>query len=205
MIKKLLLLTVLITGCQAYSQEFYLLTGSNFTKYNFETRFGSMATQLQSGTGSSYEMGYSTPFGGSHFSYSFAATLNAYNAVAGSAANSYQWETQYLGGQGAFTYTCPLSKSFSVSAKLGTNLSTIIYGKQNSNGAIYDITSQKEFKGVLLSTFVGIHSNYKFSNSGYLSFGYGYSNGTNISNNSTEKLNFRTNQLLFGIHYKINN
>lgn len=205
MIKKLLLLTVLISGCLAHSQEVYFLTGTNFTKYNFETRVGAMATQLQSGTGSSYEIGFTAPFIGKHFSYSFAATLNAYNASAGSTVNTYQWDTRYLGGQGAFIYTCPLSKSFNVSAKIGANLSSIIYGKQNSNGAIYDITNQKEFSGVFLSTFAGIHSNYKFNDSGYLSFGYGYSNGVNISNSSSEKLSFKTNQILFGIHYKINN
>lgn len=205
MIKKLLLLTVLLTGCLAHSQEVYFLTGSNFTKYNFASRDRVMTTQLQSGTGTSYEMGYSQPFEQSHFSYSFAATLNSYNAAAGSSANSYQWDTRYLGGQGALSYSCPLSKSFDLSAKFGANLSSIIYGKQNSNGVLYDITKQKEFKGVLLSTFVGIQANYKFNDSGYLSFGYGYSNGINISNNTSEKLTFRTNQILFGIHYKINN
>jgi hypothetical protein len=203
--KNLLLAITLFSLTNLYSQEVYFLTGSNFTKYNFESRVGTMSTQLQSGTGTSYEIGYSIPFKKSQFSYSFGATLNAYNAVAGSNVNTYQWDTKYLGGQCALIYTCTLSKSFNISAKLGSNLSSIIYGKQSSNGILYDITNQKEFSGLLLSTFAGIQTNYTFNNSGYLSLGYGYSNGINITNSLSENLTLKTNQILFGIHFKIKN
>nr|WP_314866362.1 hypothetical protein [uncultured Flavobacterium sp.] len=203
--KTLLLAITLFSLTNLYSQEVYFLTGSNFTKYNFESRVSTMTTELQSGSGTSYEMGYLIPFKESPFSYSFGATLNAYNAVAGSNVNSYQWDTKYLGGQCALIYTCTLSKSFSISAKFGSNLSSIIYGKQNSNGILYNITNQKEFSGVLLSTFAGIQTNYTFNNSGYLSLGYGYSNGINITNSLSENLTLKTNQILFGIHFKIKN
>lgn len=203
--KTLLLAVTLFSLTNLYSQEVYFLTGSNFTKYNFESRVGTMSTQLQSGTGTSYEIGYSIPFKKNQFSYSFGATLNAYNAVAGSNVNTYQWDTKYLGGQCALIYTCTLSKSFNISAKLGSNLSSIIYGKQSNNGILYDITNQKEFSGLLLSTFAGIQTNYTFNNSGYLSLGYGYSNGINITNSLSENLTLKTNQILFGIHFKIKN
>lgn len=202
--KAILIIVAFMSLSNAYSQELYFVTGSNFTKYKFEANGSPMSTQLQSGSGSTYEIGYKIPIRNKDFSYSFGVTLNNYNAVAGSAANTYEWNTKYLGGQSAFMYTYTVSKNFSISARAGVNLSSIIYGKQNIDGAIFDLNHQKEFSGLFLSAFGGVQTNYKINNLGYLSFGYGYSNGTNTSNSTTEKLSFKTNQILFGIHFTIN-
>jgi hypothetical protein len=204
MMKNYLLITFLITSCQLFSQEAYFLAGSNFTNYIFKSSEGAMTAQLQSGTGSTYEMGYSKPLKNQKISCSIGITLNDYNAVAGSQSESYEWNTKYLGVQNAVSYNFSLSNDFQLFVKGGVNLSTIIYGKQNINGAVYDLMGQDEFSGIFLSPFVGAQVRYKLNDLGYLSFGYAFSKSLNLFNTSQEKLSFNTNQILFGIHFNIN-
>jgi hypothetical protein len=53
-----------------------------------------MATALQNGTGANYEVGYNFSLNSDQFSYSAGVTLNEFNALAGSPANTYQWTTK---------------------------------------------------------------------------------------------------------------
>lgn len=199
-----LLLIVFMALTNSYSQEVYFLTGSNFTKYNFKSSNEPMATPLQSGTGTSYEMGYTRPLKNNRFSHTIGVNLNEYNAVAGSMANSYQWDTKYLGVNNSLGLTIPLTTNFKLLLNAGLNLSTIIYGKQEINGAIYDLKSQDEFSGLIFIPNTGIHLKYKLNDFGYLSFGYGLSRSLILFNTSQEKLTTITNQILFGIHFNIN-
>ena len=198
------LLIFFIALTNSYSQEVYFLTGSNFTKYNFKNSNEPMATPLQSGTGTSYEMGYTRPLKNNRFSHTIGVNLNEYNAVAGSMANSYQWDTKYLGVNNSLGFTIPLTTNFKLLLNAGLNLSTIIYGKQEINGAIYDLKSQDEFSGLTFVPYTGIHLKYKLNDFGYLSFGYGLSRSLILFNTSQEKLTTITNQILFGIHFNIN-
>ena len=200
-----LLLIAIIAITNSYSQEVYFLTGSNFTKYNFSSGQGSIATSLESGTGTTYEMGYTRPLKNNRFSHTFGVNLNEFNVVAGSLANSYTWNTKYLGVNNSLDFTVPLSKNFKLFMKAGLNLSTIIYGKQSINGAIYDLKSQDEYSGLSFIPFTGVHLKYKINDLGYLSFGYGVSKSVILFNISQEKLTTSTNQILFGIHFNINN
>ena len=200
-----LLLIAIIAITNSYSQEVYFLTGSNFTKYNFSSGQGSMATSLESGTGTTYEMGYTRPLKNNRFSHTVGINLNEFNVVAGSLANSYTWNTKYLGVNNSLDFTVPLSKNFKLFMNAGLNLSTIIYGKQSSNGAIYDLKSQDEYSGLSFIPFTGVHLKYKINDLGYLSFGYGVSKSVILFNISQEKLTTSTNQILFGIHFNIKN
>jgi hypothetical protein len=204
MIKNYLLIAFLITSFQLFSQEAYFLAGNNFTKYVFKSSKGAMTTQLQSGTGSTFEMGYSMPFKNEKIYYSIGLTLNDYNAVAGSQSESYQWDTKYIGVQNAISYNFTLSNNFQLAVKGGVNLSTLLYGKQNINGAVYDLMGQDEFSGLFLSPFAGIQTRYRLNDLGYLSLGYTFSKSMNPFNTSEEKLSFNTHQILFGIHFNIN-
>jgi len=199
-----LLLIAIMALTNSYSQEVYFLTGSNFTNYNFNNSNESIATPFQSGTGSTFEMGYSRPLKNNRFSHTVAVNLNEYNALASSMANSYKWDTKYLGVTNALNYTVPLSKNFKLQFKAGLNLSTIIYGKQKINGVIYDLKSQDEFSGLIFIPDTGVQLKYKLNEFGYLSFGYGLSRSLILFNNSQEKLTISTNQILFGIHFNIN-
>ncbi len=205
MIKNYLLFLLLITSFQLFSQEAYFLAGSNITKYTFKSSQGVMTTQLQSGTGSSFEMGYSSPLKDQKIFYDISVTLNDYNAIAGSSANNYNWETKDIGVKNDVSFNFPVLNNFQLRLNGGLNLSTIIYGKQTVNGVVYDLMGQDEFSGVLFSPFVGAHAKYKLNDLGYLSLGYSFSKSLNPFNVSPDKLSFNTNQILFGIHFNINN
>lgn len=200
-----LLLIAIIAISNSYSQEVYFLTGSNFTKYNFTSEQGSIATSLETGTGTMYEMGFTRPLKNKRFSYTVGLNLNEYNVVAGSSANSYSWETKYLGVNNSLDLNVPLTSNFKLFFKVGLNLATIIYGKQSINGAIYDLRSQDEFSGLIFIPYTGVHLKYKLNDFGYLSFGYGLSKSVILFNISQEKLTTSNNQILFGIHFNINN
>ncbi len=202
--RKIYLLIVFFAFANSYSQEVYFLTGSNFTKYNFSSEKGEMLTPLQNGTGSNYEMGYMRPLKNNRFSHTIGVNLNDYNAVAGNGANSYNWNAKYLGVNNSLDFSVPLTANFKLLYKAGINLSTIIYGKQNINGAYYNLVNQDEFSGLIFVPYSGVHLKYKLNNLGFVSFGYGMSKSLILFNISQEKLTFNTNQILFGIHFNIN-
>ena len=117
--------------------------------------------------------------------------------------NSYSWNTQYLGVQGGFTYSIFDRKDFDILPKFGLNMGTIISGKQTINGTYYDLTKEKEFSGLLITPSLGVQVKYNLSASGFISLGYSYCKGFNLSNSTDQKLSFNTNQLQFGVHYAI--
>jgi len=199
-----LFLIFLLALTNSYSQEVYFLTGTNFTKYNFNSQAEPMVTPLQSGTGTFYEIGYDFSLNSDALSYSLAVTLNDYNALAGSPASSYSWQTKYAGAQLSLNYLHKITKRFKLGLRTGLSLSKIVYGKQNLDGVILDLLDQKEFSGLYFSYFGGASANYKLNDSGYLSFGYGYGNGINTANSTQEKIIFNNQQILFGIHFNIN-
>lgn len=194
----------LIMFANSYSQETYFLTGSNFTKYNFNSSRGATSISIQSGTGSNYEMGYTRPLKNNRFSHTIGINLNEYNAVAGNNTNSYSWNTKYFGVNNSLDYTVNLTPNFKLLMNVGLNLTTIIYGKQEINGAYFNLVTQDEFSGLTFIPYSGVHLKYKLNNLGYLSFGYGISKSLILFNISQEKLTFTTNKILFGIHFNIN-
>lgn len=199
-----LLLIAFIAFSNSYSQEVYFATGSNITTYNFTSEQGTMTTPLQSGSGSTYEMGYTRPLKNNRFSHSIGVNLNEYNAVAGNYANSYKWNTKYLGINNTINYLVPITNNFKLDIKAGINLSTIVFGKQEINGAFYDLKDQDEFSGLNFMPNAGLQLRYKINELGYFSFGYGMSRSLILFNISQEKLTTSTNQILFGIHFNIN-
>lgn len=205
MIKNYLLIALLITSLQSFSQKAFFVAGSNTTKYTFKSSEGAIATKLQSGSGSSYEMGYSSPIKEEQIFYEISINLNEHNALAGSPANSYKWETKYIGVQNAVSFNFPVIDYFELMVKGGLNLSTIIYGKQTLNGIVYDVKRQDEFSGILFSPFVGIHSSYQLGDVASLSLGYSFYKSLNPFNVSPDKLSFNTHQIQFGIHFNIEN
>lgn len=204
MIKKLLTPLIILFISNSNAQELYVLAGSNFTSFEFNSNGSPMSTPLERGTGSTFEVGYTIPIISENLSYSVAVTLNEYNALAGNAANSYEWNTKYLGAQSSLHYHQKITSFFSLTAKAGLNLSTIIYGKQSTNGEIFDLVKQKEFSGLFFGASGSLHTNYTIKNVGFLSLGYGYSHNISTSNNTQEKLSFKTSQLLLGFHFNLN-
>ncbi|WP_396168718.1 outer membrane beta-barrel protein [Flavobacterium sp.] len=188
----------------AQAQEVYFSTGKNFTTYNFKNSSGNTNSNLKNGTGNFYEVGYIQPFENEKFSYSLGLALNEYNNTGGNSANSYSWETQYLGLQGGLMYSIVDRGNFDILPKLGLNMATIVSGKQSINGTYYDLTDEKEFSGLLVTPSIGVQIKYNLSSDGFISLGYNYCFGLNPTNATDQKLSFSTNQLQFGVHYAFN-
>ena len=202
--KKLLILIVMICSIKGvYSQEVYFSAGKNFTTYDYKNSSGSSNPNLKSGTGNFFEIGFIKPLKNENFAYSVGLALNEYNNVGGNSVTSYSWRTEYLGAQGGFTYSILDEGDFDILPKFGLNMGTIISGKQTINGTYYDLTNEKEFSGLLITPSLGLQVKYNLSASGFISFGYNYCKGFNLSNSTEQKLSFNTNQLQFGVHYAI--
>ena len=202
--KKLLILIVIMCSLQSvHSQEVYFSAGKNYTTYDFKNSSGTSNNNLKSGNGNFFELGIIKPLKNQKLAYSVGLALNEYNSVGGNSANSYTWKTQYLGAQGGITYCVLDKKDFSILPKFGLNMGTIISGKQTINGTYYDLTNEKEFSGLLITPSLGVQVKYNLSPFGFISLGYSYCKGINISNSTDQKLSFNTNKLQFGVHYAI--
>ncbi|TDE01116.1 hypothetical protein [Flavobacterium hiemivividum] len=209
MIKNYLFIFFFLVAIPLFSQELYFKTGKNYTKYIYKDESHQVNPNIQSGTGNFYEVGLVKPLGINKFSYELGLSLNDYNAIGGNSANSYRWDTQYLGVHGGLTYSLLTSKNkpkkdFDVLVRTGLNASTLIYGKQEINGIYYDLMNQKEFSGLVLGTAVGLTTKYAISSFGALSLGYNFCQSINVTNTSKENLSFNTNQLELGVYFNMN-
>ena len=199
--RKLLLLVVIVLSVQhIHAQEIYLQTGKNYTQYDYKSDNGSTPS-LQAGSGNFYEIGYSMNLNNEKLKYAIGMSLYEYNAIGGNQVNSYSWNTQYMGAQNTLSYAFVKAGGFEGSVNAGLGIATLIYGKQNSNGQYLDLTSQKEFSGLWIAPKLGLTASYNVNNDIYLSLGYGYSKSYNLSNSTSEKLSFNTNQIQFGVHF----
>jgi hypothetical protein len=199
--RKLLLLALVVLYTQhIHSQEIYLQTGKNFTKYDYKSGADS-SPSLQAGSGNFYEIGYVMTLNNEKLKYAVGLSLNEYNAIGGNTFSSYSWNTQYMGIDNTFAIAFVNWNGLQASANGGLGISTLIYGKQNINGEYLDLASQKEFSGIWIAPKLGLTASYNVDNDIYLSIGYAYSKSFNMSNSSDEKLSFNNNQIQFGVHF----
>jgi hypothetical protein len=199
--RKLLLLAAIVLSFQdIHSQEIYLQTGKNFTKYDYKSGNDS-SPSLQSGSGNFYEIGYIMTLNNENLKYAIGLSLNEYNALGGDINSSYSWDTQYMGIENTFSIAFLNKGGFQASVNGGLGITTLIYGKQNLNGQYLDLSSQKEFSGLWIAPRLGLTASYNVDNDIYLSFGYAYSKSFNVSNSTEEKLSFNNGQIQFGVHF----
>ena len=203
--QKLLILFVFLTFCTVRSQEISFNVGTNITHYNLKNPETFEGTPLQSGSGSFYEIAYLLPSSKEKLMYYFGLGLNEYNAIAGNLANSYKWTTKYLGLRAGFEYEFIGIKNIKLVPGVGMNLSSIIYGKQEINGAVYDIMNHSEFSGLKLIPYLGFKAKYRIKDYAYVSIGYNHSVSFKPSISNKEYLNISTNQIVFGLHFNVNN
>jgi outer membrane protein OmpA-like peptidoglycan-associated protein len=203
--KKIVLILILIClyGL-GHSQEVYFYTGKNFTSYDFKNSSGSSNSNIKSGTGNFYEIGFNKALKKDIFSYSFGVSLNEYNNNGGNSTNNYKWENQYLGIQSSFSFSFLKQNNFDLLSKFGLNGSSIINGLQQINGIYYDLTKENEFKGLVVTPSIGLQVKYNINNLNYISLAYNYSKTYNLSNSTNQSIEFNTNQIQFGVHFKIN-
>lgn len=198
-----MLMMIVMSFQSIQSQEIYFKTGMNFTTYDFKNSSGNSNPNLKSGTGAFYEVGYNKNLKYDRFSYSMAIALNEYNNTGGNTANSYNWNTQYLGVQSRLYYSYLKGKDYDLLSTIGLNASSLLRGKQQINETYYDLTKEKEFTGFLLSPSIGVQFKYNVTNLGYVSLEYNYVKSYNLTNSTNQKLGFTTNQLQFGVHFEL--
>ncbi|MFA9189231.1 hypothetical protein AAGV33_14890 [Flavobacterium sp. FBOR7N2.3] len=209
MIKNYASFIFLLVSTVVFSQEVYFASGKNYTKYNYKDANFQSNPNLQSGTGNFYEVGIVKSLVNKNILYSFGIALNEYNAIGGNSANSYRWDTEYLGLHGAllyqfYTHIVGSKNKIDFLAKARLNAATIIYGKQEINGMYYDLINENEFSGLILESSLGFMAKYQIASFGALSLGYNFGQSVNITNDSREKISFNTNQLQLGFHFNIN-
>ncbi|MDC1320513.1 hypothetical protein N8261_00945 [Flavobacteriaceae bacterium] len=204
--KKLIFLSLLLTIGNIYSQDLNITTGTNFTEYNYTNSSGEENPNLNSSSGSFFEVSYSVPFNNTNnFKYVLGVTLNQFNATGGDFLNNYSWNTNYFGIMSGVKYkvTRP-GNNIQVDFKGGFNLNKIIDGQQKINGQTFDLTQEKEFSSVGIQPFIGFEAAFFVSNYVGLTAGYSISKNLSVSNGSPEDLSFNNSRIEFGIIIEIN-
>ena len=187
------------------AQEVYLNVGRNFTTYDYTNSQGDSNPNVESSSGSSYELGYIFSLG-DKFGIAAGLTLDQFNATGGNMVNNYSWDTNYFGFQGLARYSVLGSSrsSLSINIKGGANVNHIISGEQKINGQTFKLTDEDEFKGLFFKPLVGFDMQYFLLDEIAISIGYTYSKNFGLSNSSPQTLNFDNSQLQFGILMSLN-
>jgi hypothetical protein len=200
---KLLLISLFLTSQVVTSQELFFLSGKNLTSYDYKSADGAIAFDLKSQVGSNYELGYEHVFN-AKVSYISSITLNQFNSFTSNEVKSYSFNTNYLGIQNLASYALIKTENeIELRLKAGFNMATIIDGKEEINGVIYDISNFPEFSGVFMQPLIGLDLRYIVTDYVTLSMGYNFSKAFKFSHSSDEKLSFTNNQIQLGIHFPL--
>jgi hypothetical protein len=201
--KRKLLYIFMMVSCGVYSQDVYFKAGVNHTNYQYTTAEDNKSEILQSALGNAYEIGYRFPvWCRSRLGYEVGVILNEYNALVGVSYASGSWNTGYVGIQTALVYPAFVADSFSLDIKAGGGVSTILYGKQDLNGIVYDLRRSKDFNGAVFHAIVGLEANLQASEDWHLSIGYNYLQ-TLSTLKKPQKMSFEVSQVMFGVHFAI--
>jgi hypothetical protein len=208
--KKILrLLFVSLSITSAFSQSLYFKTGKNFTNYVFESSSSgiqSSVVKLQMDSGSFYELGTALPFGSSRFSYECGISLNELNSLVEIPSKAVKYKTEYIGLDNSLLFSIVKTKRVLWDAKLGFGLQTLIFGKEEIGGVLYDLKQFNEFNGLFFRQVLGTQIKLVTSNQLNFSLGYDFHYDVfNTKNTSNQSLLINTNQVKFGIYYKFDN
>jgi hypothetical protein len=205
MIQKYVSVLVFCACLQVTAQRAFINIGENSTAYNFEESSVGTDLVLRSRGGSFYEVGYELGLKIPKLSYIGSLTFNQFNAAATDATTSYSWQTSYVGIQNMVSYELwkPV-ETLHVAVKAGFNTATMVRGEQFTNNTYFNLQGQEEFSGIVLQPIVGVNAYYEVTDLMSISLGYNFSRAYNLSNSSSEKLSFTTNQIQFGLYVPIN-
>lgn len=189
-----------------HSQNLYVYSGKNITKYDYKTSNGQASPKLVPGSGNYYEIGCEATLKEKSLSYMGGLSLNQFNSTGGDEINQVAWKTNYLGFANTLGWTFLKNKTgLKVRALLGLNIATIVQGDQIVNNTYIDLTKNDEFKGIVFQTSGGLDFRYNVQEIFDLSLKYSLSKVVNVSNSSAENLTYTNNQVAFGIIFPLNN
>lgn len=190
---------------------FTIKSGINITKFEYKSPMGSNADakNIQSDNGNWYFLGYTTPVLDSgknknNLKYEVGVSLGDYNSVLGIKSSYYNWKTLYAEVGNSLLFSIINTKKISVSPKVGFNVATLLQGKEEINGVVYDLKQADGFRGLTLQSVLGIQTTLFASNITSVSAGYDYVYSLNFTNHNLENLSLNTNRIWFGLNFKIN-
>lgn len=185
------------------AQEVYVLHGKNMTNYK-QIKININAIPLEKGIGNSFEIGYKSKFiNNSHFFYTLGFAYNQFNALGKTTGLNVEWKTNFVGLNSAFHYSFIRNKKSDLSLKLGTNMHTLVYGKQEINQIQMDILNNREFSGLNIGLQSGLVYNYQINSDCSLNMGYTYVNLFNVSNSTEEKTLISNQNISIGFNIRI--
>ena len=214
---KAILYILLFFSFTGFSQSLVFKTGLNFTDYDYKNSKNITNSNIDSSTGSFYEIGYIFEIRTGNFrkrarcslcvselNYTSSLSLNQYNAKGGNNIDQYSWDANYIGWNNYINYSFLSQKQFlDISIKGGLGIAAIINGKQQMGGQIFDLKYNREFNGLWIYPTIGLNIRYDLFNQTYLSLGYDFTKLFSLNKNS-ESLSFNNKQLGFGILININ-
>ena len=212
--KKLLYIFFIIISSYGYGQNVFFNTGVNITTYDYENSSGGTSNNLQSSTGSFYEIGYAIPIDFSNRSrgwgrysrlkFKTSFTLNNYNATGGNSLDNYDWKTQYMGLRTNLEFFIWKSDYFSGTIDGGVGFEFLGRGKQKIGGETFDLKSNDEFNSLFLTPKLGFNFVYNVTEDVGLSAGFNLSKATSSKGgNGGENVQFNNSQISFGINIKV--
>jgi hypothetical protein len=195
----------------SYSQEALVLkAGRNFTQFNYTDKQGVPVKDLiQTDVGNWFFLGcdiplYKNRYGDSLFLYEFGTSIGDYNSNLGIKGANYKWKTSFISIENSIIYSIIKLENFNLSSKVGFNVGTIIYGKQEINGILFDIKNADGFRGVTFQGVLGVNIDLFPSREISYSIGYDIMNSLNTTVQAPEKLSLSTNRVWFGLILNLN-
>ena len=208
---------VFLLYTEAYGQEVFFKTGKNFTTYEFKSDSG-LDIMFLPGRGDSYEFGLGFSFAEKEgtgptvvsndtsspiwLKYEASLTLDSYDSYGGDLNNNYSWETTYGG----------VRNRLSILGKVGglelglmgiLGASKMITGTQVVNKSRFDLREFEDFSGVFIQGGLGGSASFQVVNQGFLSLSYDYSKSFRVGEQSPDRLRFKNQRIVFGIHFKL--
>ena len=123
----------------------------------------------------------------------YGITYQEYNSKAVDGGQIYSWRTNYLGPK--ITFKAISIKSFDI--QFGMSALSLVYGRQQINGSIYNLNKSSEFNGLWLSPTIEFNLGLLNTNKNRISIKYCLSNSLKIGNQGNERLRFFNHAILF--------
>lgn len=216
MTRNLITIVLLLFFLPIFSQELYLNSGINFTKYTTPNSQNSVNDLLHSENrlyddGKSYSVGLIFNKKDSKFSYSVGLNYNQYNLTYAfdKSDTRYSWQTHYIGIQNELLMNIYQSNknkvpgTLDLKARLGINTAAFVYGNVNGNLGNYSLTSNEDYKKIILQPLAGLTLGYRITELCVLNIGYSVSLNSVAAN--SQNINYFNSAVLAGVNLDLKN
>jgi hypothetical protein len=216
MTRNFITILLLLFFLPIFSQEVYINSGRNFTKYVTSNSQNSVNDLLHSENrlyddGKSYAVGLIFNKNNSKFSYSVGLNLNQYNLTYAfdKSDTRYSWQTHYIGIQNELLMNLYQSNKNNVpgtldlKARLGINTAAFVYGNVNGNLGNYSLTSNEDYKKIIFQPLAGLTLGFRMTELCALNLGYSVSFNSVATN--PQNINYLNSNVFAGLKLDLKN